>query len=125
MLNLAYISWSSDFEIFLINLICFHLFIELYFEINLQIILSKTKQARHYSEEFLFLLTVMFLFSAQKELSSLSTMQPEAQGMLTSHLPSLSLGLIPGSTGTGLGMGVGYCMIISMYGLGGGVTNFY
>jgi len=48
MLNLAYISWSSDFEIFLLdNFFFFNLFIELCFEINLHILLSKTKQERH------------------------------------------------------------------------------
>jgi len=48
MLNLAYISQSSDFEIFLNNIKkVFNLFIELCFEINLQIIFSKIKQARH------------------------------------------------------------------------------
>jgi len=43
MLILTYISLSSDFEIFII----FFFFIELSFEINLQILLSKTKQTRH------------------------------------------------------------------------------
>jgi len=51
MLNLAYISRSSDFEIFLthINLIFIFLklVIDLCFEINLQIILSKSKQVRN------------------------------------------------------------------------------
>jgi len=53
MLNLAYISRSSDFNIFLININFFfvfvflNLFIELCFEINLQFILFRTKQVRH------------------------------------------------------------------------------
>jgi len=47
MLNLVYISQSSDFEIFLINInFSSFLFIELCFKINLQITLSKTKQVR-------------------------------------------------------------------------------
>jgi len=49
MLNLTYISQSSDFEILLIsiNFLFLNLFIELCFEINLQIIMSKIKQTRH------------------------------------------------------------------------------
>jgi len=58
MLNLTYISRSIDFEIFLINIkklffFFFNFLIELCFEINLQIILFKTEQAKHDSEEYL------------------------------------------------------------------------
>jgi len=64
MLNLTCISRSSDIEIFLINIKFFFFnffFIELCFEINLEIILSKPKQGRHNTEGFLLFRAYMYM----------------------------------------------------------------